>query len=161
MITIIIANLILLGSVIPFFDFLIFVPNPALVSVVILSIFKGRYYGAFFGLFLGLFQDLLFGDVIGIYALIYFIIGYSIDMIQIYLNKENTLIHILFTGIATIAYNFLYSIIIYFLARNITLLESLKRIISIEILYNCIIAIIIYKIFYKFFNVSSFKFGKK
>lgn len=161
MIIIIIINLILQGSILPFLNFLVFLPNPALVSIVTIALFKGKYYGAFFGLFMGLFQDILFGDVIGIYAFIYFLIGYGSGMLNHLLNNENTITHVIFTGIATVAYNFMFFVIMYFLSRNISLAASIKRIFSIEILYNFILAFIFYKIFHKVFRVAPLKFGKR
>lgn len=161
MIIIIIANLILQGSVLPFFGFLIFFPNPALASLVVISIFKGRYYGAFFGLFMGLAQDILFGDIMGVYALIYFLIGYWIGMMNDSLNTENIIIHVVFTMISTIAYNSMYFLVMYFLSKDISLLDAMTRTFSVEILYNSILAIIIYKVFHKIFGVSSLKFRKR
>lgn len=161
MIIIIIVNLILQGSVLPFLNFLVFLPNLALVSVVIISMFKGKYYGAFFGLFMGLFQEVLFGDVIGAYALIYFLIGYTVGVLQTSLNNENTVIPVVFSGIGTISYNLMYFLIMYFLSKNISLDVAIKRIFSIEILYNCILSIIVYKILFKLFRTSSLKFGRQ
>lgn len=157
----IITNLILQGSVLPFLNFLVFMPNPALVSVVSLALFKGKYYGAFFGLTMGLFQDIILGDIIGVYGLIYFLIGYGIGIIQDSINNENVLVHIIFAGIGTIAYNFMYFVVMFFLSRDMTISYSLTRIFSIEILYNCILAIILYRILHKSFHMSSLKFGKR
>lgn len=161
MFLLIIANLILQGSVLPFLSFLVFLPNPALISVISLALFKGKYYGAFFGLVMGLFQDVIFGDVIGAYALIYFLIGYGISFIQEYINSENMIIHIFFTAIGTILYNFMYFIIMFFLARDISLSYLFTRVFSLEILYNSILAVILYKLLYKIFNISSLRFGKR
>lgn len=161
MIIIVIANLILQGSVVPFFSFLVFLPNPALASIVVIALFKGKYYGAFFGLLMGLLQDVLYGDIIGTYGLIFFLIGYTTGMMNNSLNNENTIIYIIFTAISTVAYNTMYSLIMYFLSRNISLSGSIKRIFSIEILYNCVLAFIFYKIFYKVFRITSLNFGKR
>lgn len=160
MLIIIIVNLILQGSILPFFNFLIFFPNPALVSVVSIGLFKGKYYGAFFGLFMGLFQDILFGDLIGAYAFIYFLIGYASGMLNHLLNNENTITHIIFTALGTVMYNLMFIIIMYFLSKNISLAGAMKRIFSIEILYNCILAFIFYRIFHKVFGVHSSMYGK-
>lgn len=161
MLIIIITNLILQGSILPFFSFLVFLPNPALVSVVIISMFKGKYYGAFFGVFMGLFQDVLFGDVIGVHALIYFLIGYTVGVLQTSLNNENIFIPVIFSGIGTVFYNLMYFLIMYFLSKNISLDAAVKRIFSIEILYNCILAIIIHKILFRLFRTRSLKFGRQ
>lgn len=161
MLILIITNLILQGSILPFLNFLVFLPNPAVVSVVSLALFKGKYYGAFFGLIMGLMQDVVFGDVIGVYGLIYFLIGYSIGMIQGSLNNDNVIIHIIFAGVSTVFYNFMYFIVMFFLSKDMTMAYSIRRIFSIEILYNCILAIVLYKILHKSFQVSSLKFGKR
>lgn len=161
MIIIIISNLILQGSVLPFFDFLVFLPNLGLISVVVISIFEGKYYGAFFGLFMGLLQDTLFADVIGVNALIYFLIGYTIGILKTSLNNENLIIPVIFTGIGTIVYNSMYSLAMYFLSKNITLEIAARRIISIEIIYNCILAFFLYKLFIKMFRTSSLKFRRR
>lgn len=158
---IIIINLVLQGSVLPFFGFLIFSPNLALVSVVVISIFKGKYYGAFFGLFMGLFQDLLFGDVVGVYALIYFLIGYSVGIIKKFINNDNIFIPFIFSGISTIVYNLMYFLAMYFLSKRIPLKLVFIRIFSIEIFYNAILAIIVYKVFSRFFSTQTLKFGRR
>lgn len=161
MIIIIVINLILQGSVIPFLTFLVYLPNPALVSIVTLSLFKGKYYGAFFGLFMGLFQDMLFGSVVGVNALIYFLIGYASGMMNNSLNNENAILHVIFSAASTIAYNAMYFLLMFFMSNIISLDGAIKRIFSIEILYNCILAFIFYKIVYKKTDVSTLKFGKR
>ena len=161
MIIMIISNLILQGSLLPFFDFLVFLPNIALVSVVVIAIFKGKYYGAFFGLFMGIFQDALFTDVIGVNALIFFLIGYTIGSFKELFNKDNMMVPLIITSISTIVYNLMYSLAMYFLSKNITLLGALQRIISVEIIYNCILVFIVYKIFLKIFYTRSVSFGRR
>ncbi len=161
MIIIIISNLILQGSVLPFFDFLVFLPNLGLISVVVISIFEGKYYGAFFGLFMGLLQDALFADVIGVNALIFFLIGYALGFLKDSLNNENLILPIIFTALGTIIYNAMYSLSMYFLSKDISLEIAFERIFSIEILYNCILAFVFYKIFVKFFRTNSLNFGRR
>ena len=158
---IIIVNLVLQGSVLPFFEFLVFLPNPALVSVVVIAIFKDKYYGAFFGLAMGLFQDLLFGEAIGVYALIYFLIGYGVGVIKNFINNKNIVVAFMFSGISTIIYNLMYFLAMYFLSKRIPLSVAFIRIFSIEILYNAILAIVIYKIFSRFFPTQTLKFGRR
>lgn len=161
MMGLIIVNLILQGTFLPFFHFLKFLPNIALVSVIVIAIFKGKYYGAFFGLAMGLFQDILFEDVIGIYALIYFLIGYGVGIFGKSLNLENATVSAVFSAIGTVVYNLMYFIILYFLSRNIRSAMALERIFSIEILYNSIIAIFLHKIYFKMFRINSLRFRRR
>lgn len=160
MIIIIIVNLILQGSVVPFLDILVYLPNPALASIVLISMFRGKYYGAFFGLFMGLFQDMLYGNVIGIHALIFFIIGYTVGLVQASLNNENIIILVIFSAISTIVCNMMYFIIMYFMGNDISFYTMVKEIFSIEILYNGIITAIFYKLFFKLFHSNALKFGR-
>lgn len=158
---IIIVNLVLQGSLLPFFEFLVFLPNPALVSVLVIAILKDKYYGAFFGLAMGLFQDLLYGDIVGLHALIYFLIGYSIGSIKELINGENIFIPFVFSGISTMLYNLIYFLAMYFLSKRIPLSLAFIRIFSIEILYNAILAIVVYKVFSRFFSSQTLKFGRR
>lgn len=160
MIIIIIVNLILQGSMVPFFNILVYLPNLALVSIVLVSMFKGKYYGAFFGLFIGLFQDILYGNVIGVNALIFFLIGYTLGFVQTSLNNENILILLVFSGVSTVVYNMMYFLIMYFLSNEISFYAMITGIFSIEILYNCIITAIFYKPFFKLFHSNALKFGR-
>lgn len=72
--TIIIINLILQSTILPYLDIMGVVPNTALVIVVIIALSKGKYYGGFFGLFIGLMQDIIFNITIGINGFIYFLL---------------------------------------------------------------------------------------
>lgn len=158
---IIILNLVLQSTILPYITIFGFAPNTALIIIVVISLLRGRYYGGFFGLCLGLIQDIIFGTVVGVNALIYFILGYIIGLIQSSLNAENLIIPAICTGIGTIVYNSLYFLLMFFLSKNIPIDIMVKNILSIEILYNSILAIFIYKLFSKFFVVPSLKFGKR
>ena len=52
------------------------VPNLLLIVTSIFGFIKGSNYGSVTGLFCGLLVDVAFGDVIGLFALIYMYIGF-------------------------------------------------------------------------------------
>lgn len=158
---ILLINIVFQSSILPYLSLFGFKSNTGLVLVIIVALRKGKYYGGFFGLTLGLIQDILFGQVIGINALIFFIIGYVIGMIQDVLNIENTAIPIIFSAIFTIIYNFFYYIILFFLSRDISREFMIKNVFSIEILYNIIFAVLIFKLFSKIFTIPNLSFGKR
>lgn len=158
---IIILNIVFQTTILPYFSLFGFLPNTALVLTVIIAILRGKYYGLFFGLAIGLVQDILFGTVIGINAFLYSMIGYSIGLIQNILNTENMIVPTLFSSIATIVYNFLYAIFIYFLSREITFSILIKKTFSIEIILNFLVSIVIYKLLSKVFKVPTLKFGTR
>lgn len=161
MIIIILVNLILQSTLLPFLSFLKYLPNLGLVSVVAIGLIRGRYYGGFFGLALGLAQDILFGRVIGVNAFIYFMLGYLVGYVQASLNQENLAIPLTFSALGTIFYNFLYFLFMYFLSIDIEFSTALTFIFSIEILYNGLISIFVYKLFTKIIKVPSLRFGRR
>jgi rod shape-determining protein MreD len=158
---IIVLNTVFQTTILPYFSIFGYLPNTALVLTVIIAIFRGKYYGIFFGLAIGIIQDILFGTVIGVNALLYSMIGYSIGIVKNVLNTENIIVPTVFTAIATIFYNFSYAIVIFFLSREITLSIMIKNTFSIEIILNFFISIIIYKLLSKIFTVPTLKFGNR
>lgn len=158
---IIIINIILQSTVLTYLSIFGFVPNTALIIVVSISLLRGKYYGGFFGLFVGLIQDIIFGSVIGVNSFIYFIIGYIIGSIQNTIDIENKIIPPICSAVSTIFYNLTYFLFMFFLSRNIPISVMLKNVFSLEILYNSILSIFIYKLFSKFFVVPSLKFGRR
>lgn len=161
LILIIILNTIFQTTILPYFTIFGYLPNTALIFTVIIAILRGKYYGILFGLAIGIIQDTLFGTVIGVNALLYSMIGYSIGIVKNVLNTENIIVPTFFTVMATIAYNFLYAIVIYFLSREITLYAMIKNTFSIEIILNLLISMTIYKLLSKIFTVPRLKFGNR
>lgn len=158
---IIIVNIVLQSTILPYFNIFGIVPNTALVIVVTISLLRGKYYGSFFGLCTGVVQDILFGYAIGVNGLIYFLMGYMIGTIQKNLDTENKVIPVMCSALSTIFYNFSYFLLMFFLSRNIPIPIMLKNVFSLEILYNSILSIFIYKLFSRFFVVPSLKFKRR
>lgn len=156
----IILNFILNITIIPYFEIFGSIPNTAIVIVVVIALLKGRYYGGFFGLFIGLLHDILFGPNIGINPFIYFFIGYLIGYMDNLLARDNVINPILFSVIGTIFYNLTYFVFLYFLNMGFDSYYLLQRIISVELIYNGLAAIIIYKIFSKIIDQPRLRFSR-
>lgn len=157
---IIIINMMIQSTILPYWTIFGYAPNTGLVLVVSIALFKGQYYGGIFGLTLGLLQDVLFSKVIGINGLIYFLIGFSVGSLRDKFNLNNILVPSIFTGAFTVFYNFLYFFLILFLSRNIDISLVVKRIFSIEIIYNAILAVFVNKILKKYFREPSLDFRR-
>lgn len=138
----IIFNLVLQTTIIPFFPIMGMVPNTALVLVVVIALRVGRVRGGIFGLITGLIQDVLFSSTIGVSAFILFFVGYIIGFAQNSFSRENIINPIIFTVAGTIFYNITYSLFLFFLAREIVFMDAIRIIFSIEIIYNAFFAII-------------------
>lgn len=157
----IICNLIIQSTILPYFEIFGIVPNTALVIVVVLALAKGRYYGGFFGILIGLLQDVIFSLTLGVNSFIYFFVGYFIGYIENTFARDNVINPIIFTGLSTIFYNGFYSLFMFFLSRNVTFIDAVKSIFSLEIVYNCIVSILVYKIFRVIFSEPKIRFNKR
>lgn len=156
-----IINFILQCTILPYFEIFGVVPNTALIIVAVFALAKGRYYGGFYGLVLGLIQDIMYSPVIGINAFILFFVGFFIGYVEDTFARDNIFNPIFFTSLATIGYNILYSLFLYFLSRNISFTTAVKSVFSFEIVYNSIISIGAYKLFQKIFSGPKIRFGKR
>jgi rod shape-determining protein MreD len=161
MILTIILNLILQSTILPYFAIMGVVPNTALILVVVIALAKGKRYGSILGLVIGLLQDIIFSLTIGINAFIYFFIGYFIGFIEDTFARDNVINPIIFTALSTIFYNIVYSIFMYFLSRNITFVDAVMSVFSIEIIYNCFVSILIYKLFQILYSEPKIRFNKR
>lgn len=158
---VVLLNFVIQSSILPYLGIFGVVPNTGIVIIIIISLFKGRYYGGFLGLVIGLLQDIIFSPVIGINAFIYFFAGYLVGVIENKLTKDNIIIPFLFSIIGVIYYHFSYYVFMFFLSRNIPFLSFTKDILLIEIIYSSLFSIPIYKVFSKLFVEPTIKFGSK
>lgn len=137
------------------------VPNTSLIIIVCVSILSGKKTGSILGLILGFLQDMIFHDVIGVHALIYFIIGYVIGLTDKKVFKENLFLPFVFTAISTFAFHLTYYVFMYFLSINIDLIKFIKNVVVLEIIYNSLLSVFFYKQFLKLFRQRQMTFGKK
>ena len=160
-ILILLLNFIFQSTILQHFKVLGVVPNTALILVVIYGILKGKYKGAFIGLAAGLVQDIFFGGPIGLNALIYFSIGYTSGLLDDKVFKENLALPFLTIIISTVAYHGMYYLFMLFLSKDASFISMIKDILLIEMVYNSVLAIFLYKKILKHYRAPSIKFTKK
>lgn len=158
---IIIGNFILQSTIFSHISILGVVPNTGLIIIVAIGLLKGRRFGGVVGLLVGLLQDIIFSPVIGVNGFIYFFVGYFVGMAEDKLSKDNLLIPFIVTAISTMAYHVFYYIFIYFLGYSIDFAIFFREIVILEILYNSLISIFIYKWLSKIFVVPSIRFTRR
>lgn len=154
------VNFILEITILPYFEIMGIVPNISLAMIVVIALLKGRYYGGFFGIFIGLLYDIFFAPHLGVNPFIYFFIGYTIGYMDNVFTRDNLLNPIIFTSLATIFYNLTYFVFLYFLNVEFTSSYLFRSVISIELIYNSIISILIYKIFKKIFDQPRLRYSR-
>lgn len=156
----IIINFLLNITILPYFEIFGIAPNISIAMIVVIALLKGRYYGGVFGIFIGLLHDIFFAPHIGVNPFIYFFIGYLIGYMENIFARDNIINPIIFTTLATIFYNLTYFVFLYFLNIEFSTTYLLQRIISIELIYNSLVSIIIYKIFKKIFDQPRFRYTR-
>lgn len=158
---VVLINFILQTAIFPYISVFGVEPNIALLVVISMAIFKGRFYGAFLGFTIGVIQDIIFSPVLGVNSFILFFAGYIVGLIENKVIKDNLFIPLLLSILGTIYYNFTYYIFMFFLSKNISFLSFTKDVLLVEIIYNSILSMPIYKIFSKIFVVPQIRFGSK
>lgn len=137
------------------------IPNISLIIIVCLSLLAGKKTGSIIGLVLGFLQDIIFFEVIGIHALIYFLIGYLIGLTDKKVFKENLFLPFVFTFIATFAFHTLYYVLMYFSSINVNFTKIVSSIVLLEATLNSLLSIIFYKQFLKLYRQPKISFRKK
>lgn len=157
---ILILNFILQTTVLKHFSIMGVAPNTALILVVIFALLRGKYSGAFAGLIAGLLQDIFFGKIIGINALIYFLVGYIVGLLDDKVFKENLVLPFLTILGSTFVYHMVYYLFMVFLSTNVSLAIMMKDIVVIEMIYNSVITILIYRRVLKHYKGPKIRFTK-
>jgi rod shape-determining protein MreD len=121
-------------------------PNLLLILTVAVGLMRGRTEGLFIGLICGLLMDLCYGYVIGLYALIYMVIGYLNGFCHRIFVKDDLTIPIVLVGVSEFIYFFYNYVVEYLLKGKLNILFYLVRIGLPEIIYTVLVSILLYKI---------------
>lgn len=121
-------------------------PNLLIILVVSNAYMRGRTTGMVLGFLSGLLIDILFGNVIGLYAMLMLLIGYIVGFTnKIYLRDDFTL-PLIFIALADFTYQFLYYVFEFLLRGKLNFFYYFRTIILPEIIYTVAAATIIYKL---------------
>ena len=122
------------------------VPNLLLILTVSTAFMRGRTEGLTIGLFCGLLIDFCYGNVIGLYGLIYMTIGYLNGYSNRIFVREDLTVPIFLVGISQFIYFFFYYIFEFLLKGKLNILYYFVRIGLPEIVYTILISIVMYKL---------------
>lgn len=121
-------------------------PDLLLILVVSTAYMRGRLPGLLVGFFSGLLVDLMFGSIVGLYALLYLLIGYFVGFTnKIYSNDDYTL-PLLFIGVSDLVYKFFYYIFEFLLRGKLSFPYYFKRFIIPEVIYTIAASVLLYKL---------------
>lgn len=154
------VNFIFQTTIFRFFEIFGVIPNTTLLLVLFFSFLFKERYGIVYGVVFGLLQDIFFGEIIGIAALIYFTIGIFTYEIKSYVYKDTLFTPLIITFIGGTYYHLMYWLLMKLFASNIDFLYILKSIYAMEIFYDILIALVMYKILFKrFFDYDYRRYG--
>ncbi|WP_167956490.1 rod shape-determining protein MreD [Anaerosporobacter faecicola] len=121
-------------------------PNLLLIVTVAAGYMYGRTKGIYVGLACGLLVDICYGDIIGLFGLMYMCIGYLNGYAhKIYFRDDYTM-PIILVSISDFLYGFFYYVFLFLLRNRLNFFFYLRRIILPELIYTVVVSIVLYKI---------------
>lgn len=129
------------------------VPNLLLIITVASGYLRGRKEGIIIGLLCGFIIDFMYGDVIGVCALIYMLIGYLNGIVNMLFFRDVLTIPIILIGISDLVYSFLYYVFEFLLRGRLNLFFYFKRIMIPELVYTVLVSIVLYRLLH---NLNAF-----
>ncbi len=137
-------------------------PNLLLILVASNAYMRGRMSGLMLGLFSGLLIDLTSGNsVVGLYALIYMVIGYIIGFTNKYYSNDDYTLPILIIAFSDMVYSFLVYVSEFLLRGRLNFLFYFRRIILPEIVYTVAVSVFLYKLLHVINNLLEHKPDKE
>ncbi len=121
-------------------------PNLLLILTVSIGFMRGRTEGLFIGFICGLLIDVCYGDLIGICALIYLIIGYLSGYANKVFIEEELFIPLLLVGVGEFIYFFLYYVLEFLLRGRLNIAHYFFNIGLPRIIYTVVVSILMYKL---------------
>ena len=144
----IILCFLLQSSVFPYFELAGVVPNIALIFVITIAYKYGQIPAMGVGFIIGLLFDICFSDVIGICALLYFVIGFLAGFSHKIYDRRDMTVPLLIIVIGEFLYSFFYYVFEFLLRNRLALGYYMEHLIVPRIVYTVAVAIIFYPLFF-------------
>ena len=138
---------LLQSSVFSYFELAGVVPDIALIFIVTVAYRKGQIPAMAVGLLLGLLYDVCFGDVIGISALLYLLIGFLAGFSNKIYDKRDLVVPLLTIAAGEFLYSFFYYVFEFLLRNRTALGYYMSNVIWPRIVYTVAVAVVVYPLF--------------
>lgn len=158
---IVVINFIVQSTILPYISIFGVVPNTTILIIISIAFLRGEYYGGFTGLVMGLLQDIIYSTIIGINGFIYFFLGFFLGKLESKISRDNLVLPLLFSILGTIYYHLMRYVFMFFLSTPIAFASIFSRELLVEIIYNMVFMIPIFKLFNKIFVTPSIRFSRK
>ena len=122
------------------------VPDIFIILTASIAYMSGKKAGAITGFLCGLLLDLTFGSLVGVYALIYTIIGYFCGYANMIYSPDDYTLPMFIIGGAEFIYNLFYFVFFYLLMGKINLGYFSIRFLFPRVIYTVLVSIIHYRL---------------
>lgn len=122
------------------------VPNLLLILTVAFGYMRGEKEGLFIGFCCGLLTDCIFGDVVGLYALIYMVVGYLNGFVNKIYYSDDIIIPVALVAASDFVYDFFYYVFEFLLRSRLNFFFYLRRIMLPELIYTVLVSVVLYKL---------------
>lgn len=132
-------------------------PNLLLITTTSIGFMRGEKQGLLAGFVSGLFVDIFFGDVIGLYAMIYMYIGYLNGKFSRIFYPEDMKLPLALITLSDLSYGMICYIVLFLLRGRLNFPYFFFHIILPETVYTIVMSIILYPILltlYKRLNID-------
>lgn len=120
------------------------IPNLSLCMVVSCSLLFGSVFGRRLGFLVGFIHDVLFLDVLGFFALLYFLLGQTAGLFKNGFDQNNLLLSLSITALFDFLFSILCYLFLHFFQGRIDVFYYLIHIIIPELIYTIIASIPVY-----------------
>jgi rod shape-determining protein MreD len=124
-------------------------PNLLLLVTCLFGFMRGENFGSVTGLFCGLLIDIMFGEVIGLYALIYTYIGFLSGLSRNLLHEDHIYVPMFLVFGNDLLFNAALYVFRFLLRNKLDFSFYFEKIIFPEMVVTAFIALLVYKLFYK------------
>lgn len=123
-------------------------PNLLLIVASFYGFMRGCNTGSIVGLLCGLLVDIFFGDVIGLYALIYMYIGFISGLLKKMFYSDHVFAPMLLVFLTDFIYNLACFVFRFLLRNKVAFSQYFEEIIFPEMIFTTFLALILYRLFY-------------
>lgn len=124
-------------------------PNILIILLVAVAYRYGKISGMITGFLIGLLIDLVEGDIIGLYSLIYMVVGYLTGFANKIYFHDDTTMPVFLVAFGDFSYNFMIYALGFLLRNRLHFFFYLRSVILPEMLYTVVLSIFIYRFLHK------------
>lgn len=122
------------------------VPNILLILTVATAYMQGRRKGMYMGLICGLLTDIICGGLLGLYGIVYMMIGYVDGAAYRIYYRDDYVMPVLLIGASNLVSSFMVYVFEFLLKSKLNVGFYLTRIVIPEALYTVLVSVVLYKL---------------